>query len=177
MKIQSVAILGAGAVGCYVLWGLADKAAANSLQLGVVAEGSRAERLRQNGCTINGQVYHPQVWTQQQAHGRRDPCRQRPLLCPLNGRQKQAPYAGRQHNARRHAAEHPPGGRLPGLPQQEHTSRTGCGAEHRQQQHCRRQENLFQIALPLFPVYARAAGGVQRATLNRIFKRISAKFP
>ena len=69
MKIQSVAILGAGAVGCYVLWGLADKAAANSLQLGVVAEGSRAERLQQNGCTINGQVYHPQVWTPQQAHG------------------------------------------------------------------------------------------------------------
>ena len=69
MKIQSVAILGAGAVGCYVLWGLAGKAAANSLQLGVVAEGSRAERLRQKGCTINGQVYHPQVWTPQQAHG------------------------------------------------------------------------------------------------------------
>ena len=69
MKIQSVAILGAGAVGCYVLWGLADKAAANPLQLGVVAEGSRAERLRQNGCTINGQVYHQQVWTPQQAHG------------------------------------------------------------------------------------------------------------
>ena len=69
MKIQSVAILGAGAVGCYVLWGLADKAAANILQLGVVAEGSRAERLRQNGCTVNGQVYHPQVWTPQQAHG------------------------------------------------------------------------------------------------------------
>ena len=69
MKIQSVAILGAGAVGSYVLWGLADKAAANTLQLGVMAEGSRAERLRQNGCTINGQVYHPQVWTPQQAHG------------------------------------------------------------------------------------------------------------
>ena len=69
MKIQSVAILGAGAVGCYVLWGLADKATANTLQLGVVAEGSRAERLRQKGCTINGQVYHPQVWTPQQAHG------------------------------------------------------------------------------------------------------------
>ena len=69
MKIQSVAILGAGAVGCYLLWGLTDKAAANSLQLGVVAEGSRAERLRQDGCTINGQVYHPQVWTPQQAHG------------------------------------------------------------------------------------------------------------
>ena len=69
MKIQSVAILGAGAVGCYLLWGLADKAAANSLQLGIVAESSRAERLQQNGCTINGQVYHPQVWTPQQAHG------------------------------------------------------------------------------------------------------------
>ena len=34
-----------------------------------MAEGSRAERLRQNGCTINGQVYHPQVWTPQQVHG------------------------------------------------------------------------------------------------------------
>ena len=32
-------------------------------------EGSRAERLRQNGCTINGQAYHPQVLTPQQAHG------------------------------------------------------------------------------------------------------------
>ena len=53
MKIQSVAILGAGAVGCYVLWGLADKAAANTLQLGVVAEGSRAERLRQNNTALH----------------------------------------------------------------------------------------------------------------------------
>ena len=53
MKIQSVAILGAGAVGCYVLWGLADKAAANALQLGVVAEDSRAERLRQNNAAEN----------------------------------------------------------------------------------------------------------------------------
>ena len=43
MKIQSVAILGAGAVGCYVLWGLADKAAANSLQLGVVAFRASSE--------------------------------------------------------------------------------------------------------------------------------------
>lgn len=54
MKIQSVAILGAGAVGCYVLWGLADKAAANTLQLGVVAEGSRAERLRQTAARSTG---------------------------------------------------------------------------------------------------------------------------
>lgn len=68
MEIRSVAVLGAGAVGCYVLWGLADKAASGALQLGVVAEGSRAERLQQNGCTINGRVYHPQVWTPQQAH-------------------------------------------------------------------------------------------------------------
>ena len=40
MKIQSVAILGAGAVGCYVLWGLADKAAANTLQLGIILKTS-----------------------------------------------------------------------------------------------------------------------------------------
>ena len=60
MKIQSVAILGAGAVGCYVLWGLADKAAANSLQLGIVADEFRAPSgCSKDGCTINGQDLSP----------------------------------------------------------------------------------------------------------------------
>ena len=47
MKIQSVAILGAGAVGSYVIWGLSQK---EEIELGVIAEGERKERLQQNGC-------------------------------------------------------------------------------------------------------------------------------
>ena len=41
MKIQSVAILGAGAVGSYIIWGLSKK---DNIRLGVIAEGDRARR-------------------------------------------------------------------------------------------------------------------------------------
>lgn len=57
MKIKKVAVLGAGAVGSYVIWGLSSR---NDIELGVIAEGERAERLKQNGCTINGKIYHPE---------------------------------------------------------------------------------------------------------------------
>ena len=66
MKIRSVAILGAGAVGSYLLWGLTDKP---GVTVSVVAEGARADRLRRAGCTINGKTYRPQVLTAAQAHG------------------------------------------------------------------------------------------------------------
>ena len=66
MKIQSVAILGAGAVGSYVIWGLSQK---EEIELGVIAEGERKERLQQNGCKINGKVYRPNVWTPKEACG------------------------------------------------------------------------------------------------------------
>ena len=59
MKIKKVAVLGAGAVGSYVIWGLSSR---NDIELGVIAEGERAERLKQNGCTINAKIYHPEVW-------------------------------------------------------------------------------------------------------------------
>lgn len=59
MKIKKVAVLGAGAVGSYVIWGLSSR---NDIELGVIAGGERAERLKQNGCTINGKIYHPKVW-------------------------------------------------------------------------------------------------------------------
>ena len=39
MKMQTVAVLGAGAVGSYVIWGLAGKP---GIRLGVLAEGERA---------------------------------------------------------------------------------------------------------------------------------------
>ena len=60
MKIKSVAVLGAGAVGSYVIWGLSQKP---EVRLGVIAEGERADRLRKNGCAINGRIYHPEVWS------------------------------------------------------------------------------------------------------------------
>ena len=66
MKIKSVAVLGAGAVGSYVIWGLSGM---KNIELGVVAEGERTKRLKEKGCTINHTVYHPHVWTPQEAYG------------------------------------------------------------------------------------------------------------
>lgn len=66
MKIKSVAVLGAGAVGSYVIWGLSNR---EDIKLGVIAEGERKERLEKNGCLINGKVYRPEVWTPSEAHG------------------------------------------------------------------------------------------------------------
>lgn len=66
MKTQSVAILGAGAVGSYIIWGLSKK---DNIRLGVIAEGDRARRLKESGCAINGAVYRPEVWTPQEAQG------------------------------------------------------------------------------------------------------------
>lgn len=51
MQIKSVAVLGAGAVGSYVIWGLSSR---KDIRLAVIAEGPRAERLKQQGITING---------------------------------------------------------------------------------------------------------------------------
>ena len=58
MKIHSVAVLGAGAVGSYVIWGLSEK---KDISLSVIAKGERAERLKAEGCLINGKTYHPEV--------------------------------------------------------------------------------------------------------------------
>lgn len=66
MKIKSVAVLGAGAVGSYVIWGLSNR---KDIRLGVIAKGERAARLKENGCSINHMVYRPEVWTPQEAHG------------------------------------------------------------------------------------------------------------
>ena len=64
MEMKSVAVLGAGAVGSYIIQGLAKKP---GITLGVVATGERAKRLGQ-GCKINNEIYHPQVWSPQEAH-------------------------------------------------------------------------------------------------------------
>ena len=66
MEIKKVAILGAGAVGSYAIWGLSKL---DNIELGVIADGERAERLKRNGCKINHQIYRPYVWTPKEAHG------------------------------------------------------------------------------------------------------------
>ena len=66
MDIKSVALLGAGAVGSYIIWGLSKLP---DIRFGIIAEGSRAARLRDEGCSINNVTYHPQVWSPQEAKG------------------------------------------------------------------------------------------------------------
>ena len=65
MKINKVALLGAGAVGAYFIWGLSEKMGDNFC---VAAKGERKERLEKNGIMINGKKYslnvkEPQVLT------------------------------------------------------------------------------------------------------------------
>ena len=51
MDIKKVAVLGAGAVGSYVTWGLSAR---RDIELGVVADGPRGERLAKDGCDAAG---------------------------------------------------------------------------------------------------------------------------
>ncbi len=63
-EIRTVAVMGAGAVGSYVIWGLSQR---NDIRLGLVAQGERAERLQARGCAINGESHRPQIWSPDEA--------------------------------------------------------------------------------------------------------------
>lgn len=65
-KIKTVAVLGAGAVGAYALYGLQEEYQDN---LWVIAKGDRAERLKTQGLVINDQPFSLQVKSPQEAHG------------------------------------------------------------------------------------------------------------
>lgn len=58
MKISKVALLGAGAVGAYFIWGLSEKMRDDFC---VVAKGERKQRLEKEGIIINGKTYFPSV--------------------------------------------------------------------------------------------------------------------
>ena len=58
MNIKRVAVLGAGAVGSYVIWGLSNN---KDITLGVIASGERNERLKKRGIMINGTQYTTEV--------------------------------------------------------------------------------------------------------------------
>lgn len=66
MEIKSAAIIGAGAVGSYFLWGLYEK---NPDLVTVIAEGERAERYKKDGFIINDKKYMPEIKTPEEASG------------------------------------------------------------------------------------------------------------
>ncbi|MEE0955402.1 MAG: ketopantoate reductase family protein [Eubacterium sp.] len=66
MEYKKIAVLGAGAVGSYVIWGLSEK---KGIDLAVIAKGERAEKLRSQGLQINDRLYKPAVQTPEEAHG------------------------------------------------------------------------------------------------------------
>lgn len=66
MEYKKVAILGAGAVGAYMLWGLSKR---EDIELCLVADGARKERLEKEGLIINDEEYFPMVKTPQEAKG------------------------------------------------------------------------------------------------------------
>lgn len=66
MKIETVAVMGAGAIGAYFIWGLSEKLGRNFC---VIADGERADRLHAEGIVINQKKYMPEVKTPEQAHG------------------------------------------------------------------------------------------------------------
>ena len=66
MKIKTVALIGAGAVGSYVTWGLMDKLGDDFC---IIADGRRKERLEQEGIVINDNMFLPIVKTPEEARG------------------------------------------------------------------------------------------------------------
>ena len=66
MKINTVALIGAGAIGAYFIHGMCDVLGE---QFCVVADGARAKRLKEKGLLINGKTYHPVIRTPAEAHG------------------------------------------------------------------------------------------------------------
>ena len=58
MKIKRAAIVGAGAVGAYII-SLLQKHMGEDFM--VLAEGARAERLKTNGIEVNGEIIYPNV--------------------------------------------------------------------------------------------------------------------
>lgn len=66
MKYNNIALIGAGAVGSYFIYGLNDL---EGVSFCLVADGERRERLLKEGVTINDQVYYPAVKTPEEARG------------------------------------------------------------------------------------------------------------
>lgn len=66
MSIQTVAVLGAGAIGSYFIDGLKERCGD---KLWIIAEGDRARRLRTQGIVVNGERLDLNVRTPEEARG------------------------------------------------------------------------------------------------------------
>jgi 2-dehydropantoate 2-reductase len=66
MDFKNIVIIGAGAVGCYMLWGLSNK---EDIKISVIASGPRKERIETDGFIINDRLFRPLVKTPAEAHG------------------------------------------------------------------------------------------------------------
>lgn len=66
MQIKTIALVGAGAIGSYFIYGLKEKLGNN---FWIVAEGARKERLEREGLLINDQQYKLEVKTPAEAKG------------------------------------------------------------------------------------------------------------
>ncbi len=66
MEIKTIAVIGAGAVGCYFIDGFSKTP---GIDMCVIAEGERKERLEKNGLMINGKQVLPEVKTPEEAEG------------------------------------------------------------------------------------------------------------
>lgn len=66
MEIKKIALLGAGAVGAYFIYGFTPL---SDVEFCVVAEGERAQRLRNEGVTINEKTYYPVIRSASEARG------------------------------------------------------------------------------------------------------------
>lgn len=66
MKFTRVALIGAGAVGSYIIWGLSTK---KDIDFSVIADENRKERLEKEGIVINDVKCHPNVLSPEEAKG------------------------------------------------------------------------------------------------------------
>ena len=66
MRAERVALLGAGAIGAYIIWGMAEELGERFC---VVARGERKARLEREGLVINGEQYTFPVKTPEEARG------------------------------------------------------------------------------------------------------------
>lgn len=64
MEIKKIALIGAGAIGSYLIWGMAPFAGKGFT---VIADGARGEKLKREGIRINGELYRPPVMAAGQA--------------------------------------------------------------------------------------------------------------
>ena len=66
MRAERVALLGAGAIGAYIIWGMAEELGERFC---VVARGERKARLEREGLVINGEQHTFPVKTPEEARG------------------------------------------------------------------------------------------------------------